>query len=337
MKFRGSVHFTDVLIDDFVIKAGQEVSYNITLEERSALISGKTFPVNPEVRVTAMQDGREVFSDTTIPGSNLGFGYYTLILEEGTYDLVIEADGYQTIIKENLVVKARQDIEGLDFTLTPLGRGSIKGQVKPIDSKAMVIVYELKSEREPVEIDSNGYYEVGNLLPGIYTVTVYAEGYLSTIIKKQVKVVVGETMAEEAVLLSQSAVLEEIKEIFSRYEESYEKEDIDLLLTCFSEEKIQFYELGKELERELLLKEVFEAYEGIEIECTNLEIGFLYDIQANVQWEGIFKGVRQADGREIQIQQKNGFTFIREDGKWWIDDNSPTGYIWGFVRSESDN
>lgn len=130
------------------------------------------------VRVTATATGAGGVTSTVLTNAN---GDYAMVgLAAGTYDVSLQAPGFQNPPPANVVVQAGQPTANVDFQLTALQPASISGQVidgtgTGVQGARVTAVNTTTGTAEPVVLTAqNGSYTIP-LAPGTYTIDVQAD------------------------------------------------------------------------------------------------------------------------------------------------------------------
>ncbi|WIV12986.1 S8 family serine peptidase [Proteiniborus sp. MB09-C3] len=122
--------------------------------------------------VTILETGRSVKVDPIT-------GKYSMRVPTGNYTLMAEAYGYYP--KEAEIAVSENETTKYSFMLEAKPRGSIVGRVKdryygnPAANAIIRVVEDPKVA--PVVADENGYFEIPEILVGVYTLKVIAEGF----------------------------------------------------------------------------------------------------------------------------------------------------------------
>jgi len=142
-------------------------------------ISGKVQPKDSKAKVD-VKLGNTVEASTTIDSDG---NYAIKNLEEDVYDLVITAEGYETVTVKGVYVKARTNTDTGTITLTkpgvpPSGPGTVFGNVTDADTKAAISGVTIKIDNKTTQTDENGNYTITGIQPGNYNLTATKDLYL---------------------------------------------------------------------------------------------------------------------------------------------------------------
>ncbi|MEW5768574.1 MAG: hypothetical protein AB1797_13360 [bacterium] len=205
-------YYSDTSMVNIEVVAGEESpDHNVTLTLiPTGSISGKITPLFPGKDIWFTLKGEFGSSFSANPDSeyriNPEDGSYVIgEVKEGTYDLVIEADGYYDYLIEDIVVIAGQDSSGHDVQLVPepeVLKGSISGTITPASTKAKVSAWKDGKLEASTTIDPNdGSYKI-DLPVGIYDLEVTAEkGYLRDTSLKEIEVISNKNSTNHNIIL----------------------------------------------------------------------------------------------------------------------------------------
>ncbi|MGM0607722.1 MAG: S8 family serine peptidase [Candidatus Muiribacteriota bacterium] len=152
----------------------------VRLAKEAAFVEGNvsTFGENIAAEIKVKETGRVSYADEN--------GDFRLLVFPGKNTLVFNKFGYTPVEKE-VNVSANQTVQ-LDVTMNEAPKISISGQVKEEGItgngiKARIDIVEI-DEFEPVETDSNGYFDL-EVIAGSYSLVVNAFGYESKKLETQ--------------------------------------------------------------------------------------------------------------------------------------------------------
>jgi len=103
-------------------------------------------------------------------------GDFHRILLPGSYQLQVKAYGFETQVLDNVVV-SNDAPTIVNVIMTPLAETIFKGYVKNASNDPVVSAV-VKLNTFTVETDENGYFELNNVFPGSYTVSVTHDDFM---------------------------------------------------------------------------------------------------------------------------------------------------------------
>ncbi len=169
--------------DDVTLVDGADTERNIQLTPLEGTVFGTVTDEEDDpvsgATVSLVDDGTELESTETDDG-----GEYSLSELPGTYELVVEATGFEEFSDE-VTIESEEDTER-NIQLTPLDPGQVSGTVTdPAETARAGVDVQFfldGDEVDSVSTDGDGEYTSGELTPATYRVVVVIEegdGYLT--------------------------------------------------------------------------------------------------------------------------------------------------------------
>lgn len=179
--------YADTTVTDVqVIENADTSGINFTLHPLPGTITGTVSLANRPGNLTDVE--LTAGGVTVNPDSS---GAYSIILEEGVYDVAAALTNYEDSTITDVEVYKNQTTTDVNFTLIAIP-GSITGSVTLADRRGEITDVTVTVDTITVHPDSSGFYNITAISPGTYDVTASLANYVDSTIT-EVEVVENQT------------------------------------------------------------------------------------------------------------------------------------------------